>query len=47
MFLLTINDSPEFRRQYKNFKIKSVTVRNSNISNQSTRKELLIRNYEF
>jgi DNA adenine methylase len=45
MFLLTINDLPEFRTQYKNYKIKYVNVPNPR--DQSSRKELFIMNYEF
>lgn len=45
MFLLTINDLPEFRKQYKNYRIKKVVAVNQR--DDSARKELFIMNYEF
>lgn len=45
MFLLTINDLPEFRKQYKNYRIKKVVALNK--VDFTARKELFIMNYEF
>lgn len=45
MFLLTINDLPEFRKQYKNYKIKYVSIPNTR--DHTIRKELFIMNYDF
>lgn len=44
-FILTINDIPELREQYKDYNIKPVEVKNMFI--RGVRKELIITNYLF